>query len=318
MLRLLQGFSSGGQITTSIAFLTEFAPESRRGWYGGWHTATIAVGLAVGVAVATLMTAVLDPAQLQAWGWRIAFLAAFPLGLVGLYIRLRLTETPAFRSVSASSVASGQLGDVWHHHRGATVVGFFLVAVLSGAFNLWFVFLPTQLAASEVVELPVALACGLGGLIVAAVVAPWMGRLSDGVGRRPVLLVGLVALSLFPLPAYALATTGSAVGLFVADAVIGAALGTLVLPAFLAELFPTAVRATGLGLTVGLSTALVGGTSPLVAAVLARRGLAAAAPMYLTILAVIGLIAMTRAAALATQWTVESETGQIAWEAEPG
>jgi MFS transporter, MHS family, proline/betaine transporter len=307
-LRLLQGFSSGGQITTSITFLTEFAPESRRGWYGGWHTATVAMGLALGLTVATVLTAALAPPQLETWGWRIAFLAALPLGLIGLYIRLRLTETPAFRTVAVSSVTSGQLGRAWHDHRAATVIGFFLVAVLSGGFNLWFVFLPTQLAASEVVDLPTALACALGGLITAAVVAPWAGRLSDRVGRRPVLLAGLGALCLLPLPLYALATRGSATGLLVVDTVIGTALAMLILPAYLAECFPAEVRATGLGLTVGLATALIGGTAPLVAALLAQRGLVAAAPVYLTILAVCGLAAMIRASSVTPQWVIAHDS----------
>jgi MFS transporter, MHS family, proline/betaine transporter len=138
--RLLQGFSSGGQLATSITFLTEFAPDGRRGWYGGWHTATVALGLASGLSAAAVTASALTPAQLEDWGWRLPFLVALPLGLVALYIRLRITETPAFSPGSGEPVTTGQLVTVWGRYRHAVVAGFVLVAVLSAAFNLWFVF----------------------------------------------------------------------------------------------------------------------------------------------------------------------------------
>jgi MFS transporter, MHS family, proline/betaine transporter len=167
--------------------------------------------------------------------------------------------------------------------------------VLSGAFNLWFVFLPSHLAVLEVHHLSTALACGLAGLVVAAVVAPIAGRLPDRVGRRPVLLWALIPLCALPLPMYGLAVNGSTFALLLADAVIGGALAGLVLPAYLSECFPASVRATGLGVTFGLATALIGGTAPLVAAAFSSRGVPHAAPFYLTALAIGGLIAMARA-----------------------
>jgi MFS transporter, MHS family, proline/betaine transporter len=109
LLRFLQGFSSGGQLATSITFLTEFAPDRRRGWYGGWHTATVALGLAAGLSAAAITVSVLPPAELDAWGWRIPFLVALPLGLSALYIRLRLTESPAFVPGSRGHLTTGQL-----------------------------------------------------------------------------------------------------------------------------------------------------------------------------------------------------------------
>jgi MFS transporter, MHS family, proline/betaine transporter len=295
MMRLLQGFSSGGQITTSITFLTEFAPEKRRGWYGGWHTATVAIGLALGSSAALVATANLTAAQLAAWGWRIPFLIALPLGLIGLFIRLRLTETPVFGLATGKQVTSRQLTAVWREHRAAVMTRFVLVAVLSGAFNLWFVFLPTHLATRGTFPLSIALACGLVGLIAAATVAPVVGALSDRVGRRPVLVAAVLALCFLPGPMYAVAASGSTIGLIMGDATIGSALAALVLPAYLSECFPTPVRATGLGLTFGLASALIGGTAPLVAATLDRRGLPHAAPVYLTALAIAGLFALIKA-----------------------
>jgi MFS transporter, MHS family, proline/betaine transporter len=98
--------------------------------------------------------------------------------------------------------------------------------------------------------------------------------------------------------------------------VIGAAMAVLVLPAYLAECFPVEVRATGLGLTFGLATAVVGGTAPLVAALLVGRGLAAATPGYLTVLAVVGLIAMVGTAPVTSQWAAGDRDGSP--KLEPG
>ena len=99
MARLLQGISVGGEYGGALAFIAESAPSSRRSFYTGWQTFTIGLALLVGAAVASLMTATMAPDALQSWGWRIPFLAGLPLGFVGLYMRLRLEETPHFKAV---------------------------------------------------------------------------------------------------------------------------------------------------------------------------------------------------------------------------
>ncbi len=98
-LRAGQGVAVGGEQGGSAAFVLEYAPAHRRGWYGGWQYATVGLGLGAGLAAGALLSSVLPTAALQTWRWRLAFLLALPLGLVGLYIRIRLDETPDFRSI---------------------------------------------------------------------------------------------------------------------------------------------------------------------------------------------------------------------------
>jgi MHS family proline/betaine transporter-like MFS transporter len=309
ILRLVQGFASGGEVSVSIAYLLESSPPRRWGYYGGWHTATVALGIAAGLTAAAVVSATLSVDDLERWGWRIPFLVALPLGLAGLYIRLRLRETPAFEQAERSTAT---LQTAWREHAPAVRTGFVLVSVLAGAFNLWFVFLPSHIVAEDIHDLPVALACAVAGLAAAAVAAPLLGLLSDRVGRRPLLVSGTSLLCLLAVPLYGLALQGSIVGLLVADLAIGILLGTLVISAHIAERFPVTVRASGIALTYGLATALIGGTAPVVASLLAEHGFSFGMPLYLVGLSAAGLIAALHAppaVASADVWTSGTRIG---------
>ncbi|WP_158293994.1 MFS transporter [Kribbella sp. VKM Ac-2568] len=292
VLRLVQGFASGGEISVSIAYLLESSPPRRWGYYGGWHTATIALGFTAGLTAAAVVSATLSTADLERWGWRIPFLVALPLGLAGLYIRLRLRETTPFEQAGRSADRSAAtIQTAWREHAPAVWTGFALVSVLSGTFNIWFVFLPSHLVAEDIHDLPVALACAVAGLAAAAVAAPLLGLLSDRIGRRPLLVAGTSLLCLLAVPLYELVLQGSMLRLLVADLAIGILLGTLVISAHIAERFPVTVRASGIALTYGLATALIGGTAPVVASLLTEHGFSVCVPLYLLGLSAAGLTA---------------------------
>jgi MFS family permease len=175
LFRLAQGLSAGGEAGAASAFVVEYAPANRRGWYGGWIWATLAVGLGAGTGAASLLAWRLPQGVLETWGWRLAFLVALPIGLIGLYLRLRLDETPPFRAVQrARAVAQWPVGEALRAYPGRMLTGFVLVAAASLAFNTFFIFLPNQLAAELGVPLSRALAGALLGLaVMAAVSPPW-------------------------------------------------------------------------------------------------------------------------------------------------
>jgi MFS transporter, MHS family, proline/betaine transporter len=162
------------------------------------------------------------------------------------------------------------------------VAGFGLVAAVTATFNSVFVFLPGHLATTGRASLSRGLAAALVGLLVAAGTAPLAGRLSDRIGRRPLLLAGVVALLALVVPVTALLLRGEPGGLVLGYSLIGLALGTLVPSTFLAELFPTRLRYSGLSLTYGLASALFGGTAPALAAFLVRRTGDALSPAWYT------------------------------------
>jgi MFS transporter, MHS family, proline/betaine transporter len=291
LLRAGQGMAVGGEYGGSAAVLVEYAPADRRGWYGGWQWATVGLGLAAGLATAALLSATLDGPALRAWGWRLAFLLALPLGLVGLYIRMRIEETPGFQAVQRlGAAARTPVADTLRTARRAVALGFGLVAAVTATFNIVFVFLPSHLATTGRAPLARALAAALVGLLVAAAAAPLAGRVSDRMGRRPLLLGGLVALLVLMVPVTALLLRGEPRGLMLGYSLLGLALGTLVPSTFLAELFPTGLRYSGLSLTYGLASALFGGTALALATFLIRRTGAPLSPAwYATALTVVAV-----------------------------
>src|SRR5919197_646127 len=272
VLRCAQGLSVGGEASSASGFVIEHAPAGRRGTYGAWLWATLALGLAAGIGTSALLVGLLPRADVQTWGWRVAFLLALPLGLIGLYLRLRLDETPHFRAVErARAVARRPVAETIRVGRGRALVGFGLVADASLSFNTFFVFLPNHLATTQRLPLSRALAAALGGLAVMAAASPALGRLSDRVGRRPLLAAGTLGLLVGTVPAYLLIHQATPVGLALGYLLVGGAIACFVLPSFLSELFPTRVRSTALALTYGLASALLGGTAPLLDSLLVRR-----------------------------------------------
>jgi MFS transporter, MHS family, proline/betaine transporter len=301
LLRSAQGLSVGGETGGATAFVVEYAPANRRGWYGAWLWATLALGVAGGIGVAILLARVFSQATLAGWGWRLAFLATLPLGLIGLYLRLRLDETPQFRAAQrARAVAQRPVIETVRGYPGRLLIGVALVAALALTFNLFFFYLPSYLATALAIPLPRALAASLVGLGLVAVAAPVLGRLSDRVGRKPLLVVGTLILLVVTLPAFLLIRGGRPFSLPLGYALVGLPLSCLaIVPSFLAELFPTPIRSTALAITYGAGSALFGGTAPFLATLLVQRTGNPMAPAFYA-------LAVTAAAAFGALLTRET------------
>ena len=262
LLRVVQGLSAGGEFGGAVAVMTEFAPPGRRGLYGSWQSFTVALGLLAGAGVAAVLGSLLTEAQLGDWGWRVPFLLTLPLGLAALWLRLRLDETPAFRE--EAEVESPPAREV----AGAIALGAAGIMGWAAAGYTFLVVLPSYLQSTLNASFQQALlATALANLGFAATILP-AGALSDRIGRRAVMLTGALLVVVLALPLLNLlqdTVTSHAVkgvALFGAGAVVGLMAGPG--PAMLAELFPTNVRHTGLGLAYALANAVFSGCAGLI------------------------------------------------------
>jgi MFS transporter, MHS family, proline/betaine transporter len=272
VLRVVQGLSTGAELVVSVAYLVEHAPPGRRGAWGSLHMATIAVGFAAGSAAVATMSAALTPESLTTWGWRVPFAVALPLGYAVFRVRRRATETPAFHRMSRD-VAVVTWRRPWvalAPERGKLLAGFLLTAAFMSSFTLWFVFLPAHLSERSDISLHVALVCAAVGLVVMAGSALACGHASDTWGRRPVIAAAVAITAITWVVGYPALADGPVWVLLAVDVTAGVGLGGFVLQSTLAELFPAPVRTAGIAVTFGLASALVGGTSPLTAELLAR------------------------------------------------
>ncbi|WP_285042427.1 MFS transporter [Plantibacter sp. LMC-P-059a] len=277
LVRILQGLSAGGEFGGAVSVMTEFAPPGKRGLYGAWQSFTVALGLLGGAGTVALLSAVLSEADLAAWGWRIAFLLAIPLGAVALFLRLKLEETPEFQQITASGAdgsdtAKAAAQPVVRAGAAATakaiLLGIGRLMGWSAAGYTFLVVMPSYLQSSLNASFQEALiSTVLANAGFAATILP-AGWLSDKIGRRWVMLTGtgLIVILALPLlnvlqnPDLGVGIHGLAV--FVAGAVVGMIAGPG--PAMLAEMFPTSVRYTGLGLSYSISNAVFSGSAGLI------------------------------------------------------
>ncbi|MFR0638441.1 MULTISPECIES: MFS transporter [Micrococcaceae] len=296
-LRLIQGFSAAGEYAGASAFLVEYAPANRRGLYAAVVPASTATGLLLGSLMAAVLTGVLEPAQMESWGWRIPFLLAAPMGLIGRYIRTKLEDSPAFLEASEESETqeASPVRDLFRNYWRQLLQAAGAVLLNAVGFYVILSYMPTYLseelgldATRSYLATTVALATYIGFIFLT-------GMLSDRFGRKRVLMSASVVFVLFTVPAFMLLDTGNFLVIILVQVLLGGMLtlndGTL--PSFLAEMFPTKVRYSGFAVSFNLSNALFGGTAPFVATLLiATSGNLLAPGWYLMGAAVISLIAV--------------------------
>jgi MFS transporter, MHS family, proline/betaine transporter len=265
-LRILQGLFAGGEYGGAVSLMTEFAPRGKRGLYGAWQSFTVALGLLAGAGIVALLSALLSPEALHDWGWRIPFFIALPLGAVALWLRLHMEETPSFvRQQKAETVTvKASTSNTFK----AIVTGIGRLMVWSAAGYTYLVIMPSYLQSALHTGFNQALLIAvISNIGFAATILP-SGILSDKIGRRKVMVFAAVLLLLLALPLLKILQAESSTLLVKALVVLiaGGLVGMLAGPgpAMLAEMFPTKVRYTGLGLAYSLSNAIFSGCAGLI------------------------------------------------------
>jgi MFS transporter, MHS family, proline/betaine transporter len=263
--RLLQGFSVGGEFGGASAFLAEYSPDERRGYLVSWIEFSAVGGFFLGSASVLLLTATIGEDALGSWGWRIPFLLAGPLGLIGLYIRLRVEDTPEFRALERSGEVSGSpLRETMTQNWRPILQVIGLVIIQNAGFYIVLTYMPTYFSEQLGFSSTASSLSSVFTLLVAMALIPPLGALSDRVGRKPLLAASCVGFALLSYPLFLLMNQGSLVGAVLSHVALGALLAVFLSTtiAALAELFPTRVRYGGFSIGYNISVAIFGGAAP--------------------------------------------------------
>jgi MHS family proline/betaine transporter-like MFS transporter len=272
--RLLQGLAIGGEFAGSIVYLSEHAPTNRRGLYGSWAMFSAFAGLMLGSGISALMSAIMPHDALQAWGWRLPFLAGLLLGIIGLYLRLRMPETPNFLNVQAAAKLVKQpLGLAFKTAGKPMLVATALVFLPAMGFYLLFVYLSSYMTTYLNIPLEEALTINTLSMLIIIIVMPFIGWLSDRVGRKPVLALGALSYILFSYPLFLLMQHAAFGSILIAQMCFAVLVcfSYAAIPATLVELFATNIRYTAMAFPYNLANAVFGGTAPLVATYLISK-----------------------------------------------
>lgn len=271
LLRVLQGFSAGGEVAGAMSFVGEYAPDARRNYMMSFIAVGSFIALMFGSAFSAILITTLGEDTMTSWAWRVPFLLAVPLGYVGFYIRSRLEETPHFKVLrEQNTVVRNPLSAALTspRHLKAIALTIFLPALNGPGYYLLFVYMPTYLKTSlgnHNFSMLRALMVTAFSLVAIAICIPLMARLSDRIGRKPVLAYSAVAMALVSYPMFRLITTGEFGLACVGTIVLAIAFSghAAVVHTVLAEMFPTTVRYSAYSIGFSISTIIFGGSAPL-------------------------------------------------------
>ncbi|BCZ80578.1 MFS transporter [Paraburkholderia terrae] len=296
LARLIQGFAAGGEFGSASTFLIESSAPSRRGFAGSWQHFAVNAGVLVAALIGAILTSMIDHAGMAKWGWRVAFTIAGLLGFVALWVRLAVAETDAFKKSAATHQRTRHpfLEIVREHPRAALrVIGIAMAGNL--CIYLWLVLFPTLAHLRTGLPLHDAFNASVISIVVSLIAIPFIGKLSDRIGRKPVLLVFAGGSALFAWPAlhflsndFWSATAIVTIGMLLSSG-FAATCATV-----MAEQFPARVRATGVALPYAVSAALFGGTLPYIVTAMSSSGLAQYLWVYVAAVCAVGFVVYAR------------------------
>jgi MHS family proline/betaine transporter-like MFS transporter len=295
VLRLVQGFSTGGEYGGAATFMAEYAPDNRRGYFGSFLEFGTLAGFSLGAFLMLGFSLLLGDAAMREWGWRLPFLFAAPMGLIGLYLRAKIADTPIFDEIRGAR-HEGHISIVYllrHYWRALLVMSGLVIALNVVNYTL-LSYMPTYLERRLHLSTQEALLVPLIGMLFMMLFLPAAGAASDRFGRKPLWWFSLIGLFVLAIPLYhlmAVSLTGAIVGF--------ALLGLLYVPqlatisATFPAMFPTHVRFAGFAIAYNVATSAFGGTAPALNSwLITQTGDTTMPAYYMMASCVVGMIAV--------------------------
>ncbi|TDT34245.1 MFS transporter [Naumannella halotolerans] len=279
LLKMVQGFSTGGEYAGATTYVSEFSPDKSRGFWSSWLDVGSYTGFAAGASVVALTSLIVTNVSgangMVDYGWRIPFLIAIPLGVVAIWFRLKIPETPSFESAENTGhikldnhdpLARHGIGGIIRHHWRVILIGIALVSATNTAGYALTSYMPAYLEGEIGMHSITAAAATVPVLLVMSACLPLIGALSDRIGRRTVYAIAVGSTLVLMLPAFWMMHIGEfwavMVALFMVALPVGfyVAISASALPA----LFPTATRFGAMAIAYNVAVSLFGGTTPLI------------------------------------------------------
>ena len=301
MLRLVQGFAVGGEVGGALLLVAESLPAPRRGFWTAWPMIGGPAGNVLSSLVLASLALWLGDAAFGAWGWRVAFLASGLLIGVGIWMRLRVTESPVYRAYleRRARTAEPSLWATLLSSSGSIVTVLLVKAAENALFYVFTTFYVVYV--TRVLHRPraVALEAGAIGSMADVVTIFAAGALSDRVGRRLVMALGLIGAAAWAFTFFSVTTGGGVTAIVTAAAIAGVCHGVIVggMSAFFVELFRTSARYTGFSLGYRIATVFTGAVAPLIGvALLDRYGSTVPVSLYAAAMTAPALVALALSA----------------------
>lgn len=309
LLKMVQGFSTGGEYAGATTYVSEFSPDRSRGFWSSWLDVGSYVGFAAGASAVAITTAITTSISgenaMVEYGWRIPFLLAIPLGIVAIYFRLRIPETPSFEQTHAAEAAQeigsddplarqGLRGIVRHHWR-ALLIGIALVAATNTAGYALTSYMPTYLETEVGISNLGAAVATVPVLLVMSATLPLIGKLSDRIGRKPVYAIAAGSAVVLLVPAFLIMQIGELWAVMIAlfMAAVPVAFYVAISASALPALFPTTSRFGAMAVAYNIAVSLFGGTTPLFSqALIEWTGNTLMPAFYIMFFAALGLLAL--------------------------
>lgn len=295
IVRLLQGLSVGGGYVGSMSYLTEVAPEGKRGFYSSLVQLGLFSGILIGPIIIKIIMAFTTTDQFSQWGWRIPFLCSFILGVIAYFLCRDLTETEVFTKSLKKQRPKVPLKACFKEYKIPMLIGFFLSAQVGIPF--WIIMVYSITYFSKILYAPFAIVetQNLYAILLALVFTPLIGKLTERISAWTILLISSISFIVLSYVINIVLVSNPMDTQFYLAHFCMVFFTTVYLAAFagfMASLFPTMVRYSGIAFSYNLSLAIFGGFAPLVVTAMIKNGILLAPGILLTLSGVMAFIAL--------------------------